>query len=97
MSLRQYAAIKLRVPDSGLPWLDVMIEKSSLNQLAEAALGGLTSNPEFLHEIAKMINGDHHKEEGATDGGDSGERVFANGVASAALILADAMLKERGK
>ena len=30
MSLRQYAAIKLRVPDSGLPWLDVMIEESML-------------------------------------------------------------------
>ena len=28
MTLRQYAAIKLRVPDSGLPWLDDMIVKS---------------------------------------------------------------------
>lgn len=35
MSLRQYAAIKLRVPDSGLPWLDVMIEKSRRDDLAE--------------------------------------------------------------
>jgi len=28
MTLRQYAAIKLRVPESGLPWLDDMIAKS---------------------------------------------------------------------
>lgn len=30
MTLRQYAAIQLRVPDSGLAWLDKMIEKSRL-------------------------------------------------------------------
>jgi hypothetical protein len=28
MSLRVYAAIQLRVPDSGLEWLDKMIERS---------------------------------------------------------------------
>ncbi len=28
MTLRQYAAIKLCVPDSGLPWLDDMIVKA---------------------------------------------------------------------
>lgn len=28
MTLRQYAAIHLRVPDSGLPWLDEMISAS---------------------------------------------------------------------
>lgn len=35
MSLRQYAAIKLRVPDSGLPWLDEMIEKSRRDDVIE--------------------------------------------------------------
>ena len=29
MTLRQYAAINLRVPDSGLPWLDEMIVQSN--------------------------------------------------------------------
>ena len=38
MSLRQYAAIKLRVPDSGLPWLDEMIEKSNRDWFAGMAL-----------------------------------------------------------
>jgi len=28
MSLRAYAAIHLRVPDSGIDWLDRMIERS---------------------------------------------------------------------
>ncbi len=34
MSLRQYAAIKLGVPDSGDKWLDEMIVKSQLNEFA---------------------------------------------------------------
>ena len=29
MTLRQYAAIKLKVPNSGTKWLDEMIEQSS--------------------------------------------------------------------
>ena len=28
LSQRAYAAIHLRVPDSGLPWLDTMIERA---------------------------------------------------------------------
>lgn len=46
MTLRQYAAIKLAVPDSGLPWLDEMIVKSNRERLAAAALQGLMANPE---------------------------------------------------
>jgi hypothetical protein len=40
MTLRQYAAIKLKVPDSGEPWLDGMINKSLLNDFAAKALQG---------------------------------------------------------
>jgi hypothetical protein len=29
MTLRQYAAIKLRVPDSGIDWLDDMIREAN--------------------------------------------------------------------
>ena len=45
MCLRTYAAIHLRVPDSGIPALDEMIRKSLLMEMAGRALGGLLSNP----------------------------------------------------
>ena len=41
MSLRQYAAIKLCVPQSGTPWLDDMIRESRRNSVAEHALIGV--------------------------------------------------------
>ena len=38
MSLRQYAAIKLRVPNSGTDWLDEMIRQSLRDELAAKAI-----------------------------------------------------------
>ena len=38
MTLRQYAAIKLRVPDSGLDWLDAMIQESRRDEFAGHAM-----------------------------------------------------------
>ena len=38
MTLRQYAAIKLAVPDSGLPWLDEMIVQSRRFNIDDATL-----------------------------------------------------------
>lgn len=35
MSLRVYAAIQLRVPDSGLPWIDDMIRESNRTSPAQ--------------------------------------------------------------
>lgn len=46
MTLRQYAAIKLRVPDSGVEWLDKMIETSLRNDFAAKALQGLLAAPD---------------------------------------------------
>jgi hypothetical protein len=40
MTLRQYAAIKLKVPDSGTDWLDEMIVKSLRNDFAAKAMQG---------------------------------------------------------
>lgn len=40
MTLRQYAAIKLRVPNSGTDWLDEMIRESMRNELAAKAMQG---------------------------------------------------------
>ena len=44
MSLRAYAAIKLRVPDSGLPWLDEMITASLRDEFAKTAVQGILAN-----------------------------------------------------
>lgn len=35
---RESAAIALRVPDSGLPWLDSMIQRANRDELAKAAM-----------------------------------------------------------
>ena len=43
MTLRQYAAIKLQVPDSGIAWLDVMITKAKRDELAAKAMQALVS------------------------------------------------------
>ena len=38
MTLRQYAAIKLRVPNSGTDWLDAMIVEAKRDELAAMAM-----------------------------------------------------------
>lgn len=48
MTLRQYAAIKLRVPKSGTEWLDEMIRESLRNDIASKAMQGA---------LATFING----------------------------------------
>lgn len=48
-TLRQYAAIKLRVPDSGLPWLDAMIDKALRYQFAGQALVAFAQRSDSAH------------------------------------------------
>jgi len=45
MTLRQYAAIKLRVPDSGLDWLDDMIREGRRMDYAGQALANPRTFP----------------------------------------------------
>jgi len=45
ITVQQYAAIKLRVPNSGCGWLDEMITESLRNEFAAAALTGLMTEP----------------------------------------------------
>jgi hypothetical protein len=47
MTLRQYAAIKLRVPDSGTDWLDDMIRKSLRDEFAAKAMTGVLADTTF--------------------------------------------------
>ncbi len=45
LTKREYAAIHLKVPDSGSEWLDGMIVKSLRDDDARATLGGLFARP----------------------------------------------------
>lgn len=56
MSLREYAAIKLRVPDSGTDWLDAMIERSLRDEFAGKAMQAHCSG------LAAANIGDWHNE-----------------------------------
>lgn len=49
MSLRTYAAIKLRVPESGIDWLDDMIRKSLRDSFAANVL------PSYLEEASDYV------------------------------------------
>ncbi len=56
MTVRQYAAIHLRVPESGDDWLDAMIRKANLRDTAAQAmagmLGGETEDSAFSEDVA---------------------------------------------
>lgn len=41
LSQREYAAIHLKVPDSGTEWLDAMIQKARRDEFAKAALSNM--------------------------------------------------------
>ena len=84
MSLRDYAAIKLRVPQSGLDWLDEMIREAKRDEFAGLALNALVGafDAEALAGLQKAgVSGNEMNE------------MFAAG----AYELADAMLAERAK
>src|SRR5690606_28633215 len=86
MSLRQYAAIHLRVPDSGVDWMDEMIRKAQRDELAAKAMHAIITEPtyegaqSFLMYFKKRL-------------GLKGEGMDA--YAQVAYAMADAMLKER--
>jgi len=49
MTLRQYAAIKLKVPDSGVDWLDEMIRQSIKDDFAAKAMQGM------MHDVSQPV------------------------------------------
>ena len=56
MTLREYAAIHLRVPNSGNPELDDMIRDAVLRELAARSLQGILSNPQYSGEDSQLVN-----------------------------------------
>ena len=59
MTLRQYAAIKLKVPDSGTDWLDDMIRESLHDDFAAKAMQAIVSNgdvdPQKISQASHII------------------------------------------
>lgn len=82
MSLREYAAIHLRVPASGTDWLDEMIRQRLRDDLATTALQGL---------IARERNDDEVWSPAAAGDEDFTSMAFAE----RANLYADAMLTAR--
>lgn len=54
MSLRQYAAIHLKVADSGTYWLDDMILESVRHELVAKAMQAILSNPDYTDEDCRL-------------------------------------------
>lgn len=48
LSAREYAAIKLRVPDSGTEWLDAMIRKSLRDDFAAKLMQSFVATPDEI-------------------------------------------------
>lgn len=81
MTLREYAAIHLRVPNSGTPWLDDMIQQSRRDVFAGQAMQG---------ELAAMVD-----PEGDSCGVSiDAPNITFDRLAEHWGRLADAMLKE---
>lgn len=79
ITLRQYAAIKLRVPDSGTEWLDDMIRKSLRRDIAERAMQALMADRDSV-ELMEIEA--------------SRRKVFIGALVSArSYEIADAMVK----
>jgi hypothetical protein len=55
MTFRQYAAIKLKVPDSGVSWLDDMIRKANRKEYAGQALVGLANEYDAAPNTAARL------------------------------------------
>jgi len=73
MSLREYAAIRLRIPESGEDWLDEMIRKAMRDEFAGMVVGSYfqifpsgrpTTAAAFAYEVAgRMLEERKKKEE----------------------------------
>lgn len=81
MTLREYAAIKLKVPDSGDEELDAMIRKSRRQELAGLAMQGIISE---YSGYAKVV-------------AKEGFEITNIGVARNARVIADALIAELDK
>jgi len=86
MTLRQYAAIKLKVPDSGDDWLDDMIRKSLRDRFAAKAMQA---------QIASYGHGTEWPFQADPSAASTIDQNGTDECAIAAYWFADAMLEAR--
>ncbi|WP_306150664.1 hypothetical protein [Roseovarius sp. MMSF_3281] len=87
MTLRQLAAIELRVPDSGTEWLDDMIRQAKRDEIAKAALAGMDDWVPWPDGVTSVEAGDPRI--------DMRKPEAQRSRARWAYHQADAMLKQR--
>lgn len=58
LSQRAYAAIELRIPESGEVWLDDMIKKANRRDLVQSAMQSMVSNPVVVRAwgLSKIVD-----------------------------------------
>lgn len=56
LSVRETAAIKLKVPESGTPWLDEMIENSLRNDFAKAAMHAMINRGSHVEAVSDNVD-----------------------------------------
>ena len=85
MGLKHYAAIKLKVPNSGIDWLDEMIEESLKNDFAAKAMQAILTKTPLLSET-----GEHGKKASHKDISN-----LHRNICFTAYSIADAMMEAR--
>ena len=97
MTLRQYAAIKLKVPDSGTDWLDVMIAKSLRDNFAANALERLTAGDVEMPFVRDFVISDRTHIEIIAAMQDYGDRRAAAAVLAEREQLVDLLETENSR
>ncbi len=92
ITLREYAAIKLRVPDSGTEWLDDMIRQSLRDEFAAKATQGLLANHGVYEEDAE-----YHSLCSESEARKRESSITIDHAVEYAYAQADSMLEARGK
>jgi len=74
LTIRQYAAIHLKVPNSGTDWLDDMIREGSRGEMAGRAMQGLLQNPSWdKHSYSELAAGAHGYADAMLKAGEKGD------------------------
>lgn len=71
MTLRQHAAIELRVPESGLEWLDRMIRRARYLDFAGQALNGMLSRSGGINDADAAIDNAYQYADEMVEAGDA--------------------------